>query len=159
MKTLSRSLSRIQSPLKKTSISILSTHQILNKRENMASTTPTPATKPAEKLVWDFPEFSKMYVNAEKITGPYGKLLLQKAGIEKTLQKEENEKLVVLDQACGTGVVTKNLMEMLKSHPKQKETVEVTCADFADSMVEFVGKRSVEEGWGAEVLKCDAMVC
>lgn len=90
--------------------------------------------------------------------GQYGKLLLQKSGIEKALLEGKDERLVILDQACGTGVVTNNFMEMLKTSGKGKDNIEVTCADLADSMVELVGRRSVEEGWGAEVLKCDAQV-
>jgi len=112
------------------------------------------STNKNEKLLWDSSEFTKMYQSAEKLTGVYGKLLLEQAGLNAT---SGAEKLVVLDNACGTGVVSANLMDMLSD--ESKDHLELTCADLADSMVDFVQKRSASSGWkGTRVVKADGQV-
>ncbi|CAG8955042.1 hypothetical protein HYFRA_00007056 [Hymenoscyphus fraxineus] len=112
-------------------------------------TAPSPISQP-QPLLWDTPSFTTNYLKAEHITRPCAALLLQRTGLEKALQDPEyaGEKLVVLDQACGTGVVTKALMDILVG---DRNKVRVTSADFAEAMVQFVRGRTECEGWGEVV--------
>jgi ubiquinone/menaquinone biosynthesis C-methylase UbiE len=62
---------------------------------------------------------------------------------------------VALDLACGTGIVSKSLVDVLND--KQKANLELTCADNADSMLDYVGPRIREFGLkSAEAVKVDA---
>ena len=62
---------------------------------------------------------------------------------------------MVLDQACGTGVVSKSLVNVLNE--KQKANLELTCGDFSDSMIDFVRPRVAEfKIKSVEVVKADA---
>lgn len=109
--------------------------------------------KQQEKLIWDSPEFAQMYTSAEKLTGSYAKLLLEKVNLDNF---PDAEKLIVLDEACGTGIVSAHLMDILGD--KGKENLDLTCADFADAMVHFVAKRIESSGWkNAKAVKADAM--
>ena len=98
-------------------------------------------------------DFTKRYAEgAEKFTGWFAAELVKVAKLDKGSVGEE---VVVLDQACGTGVVSKELADALND--KQKANLDLTCADFADSMIEFVGPRVQNLGLkSAEVVKADA---
>jgi len=68
----------------------------------------------------------------------------------------DDQKLTVLDEACGTGIVSVHLMDTLGG--KAKENLELTCADYADPMVDFMTKRIESSGWkNAKAIKADAM--
>ena len=111
------------------------------------------ASEKKEKLAWDTPDFAQMYTSAEKLTGSYAQFLLERANISNL---DEEQELVVLDQACGTGIVSVKLMDMLSDILKVK--LDLTCADFADAMVDFTEKRIEQAGWiNARAVKADAM--
>ena len=63
---------------------------------------------------------------------------------------------MVLDNACGTGIVSKRLWEILDE--QGRVGLRLVCGDFSPSMVEWTRVRSGEEGWGARVEVVDAMV-
>ncbi|KIW74329.1 hypothetical protein Z517_12269 [Fonsecaea pedrosoi CBS 271.37] len=98
--------------------------------------------------------FTKVYAeSAEKMTGHFADLLIKQSKLD---ELSENEELVVLDQACGTGIVSEHLVKMLNN--KQRADLDLTCADFSDTMIEFVGPRI--RGFGvksAHAVKADVM--
>ena len=68
------------------------------------------------------------------------------------------EKIVVLDNACGTGIVTKHLYEGDLLDESAKSKLEVTAADYADTMVASVKARAEKQGWrNITVVAADAM--
>ncbi|CAG8977521.1 hypothetical protein HYALB_00008701 [Hymenoscyphus albidus] len=103
-------------------------------------TTIPPPVSQAQTLLWDNPAFAKNYLKSEHITAPCAAVLLQLTGLQKALSDPEyaGEQLVMLDQACGTGVVTKALMDILAG---DRNKARVTSADFAEAMVQFVRGR------------------
>ncbi|KIX05379.1 uncharacterized protein Z518_06251 [Rhinocladiella mackenziei CBS 650.93] len=104
-----------------------------------------------ENLVWDSEEFAKVYGSAEKLTGTFAQMLVEEAKLN---QVSDAEELVILDEACGTGIVSVKLMETLSD--KAKENLDLTCADFADPMVDYVGKRIQSAGWkNAKAIQSD----
>ncbi|KIW93576.1 uncharacterized protein Z519_06181 [Cladophialophora bantiana CBS 173.52] len=98
--------------------------------------------------------FTKVYAeSAEKMTGYFADLLIKQSNVAKVA---DNEELTVLDQACGTGVVSERLVNMLNN--KQKANLDLTCADFSDSMIDFVRPRiRTFEVKSAHAIKADAM--
>jgi ubiquinone/menaquinone biosynthesis C-methylase UbiE len=90
---------------------------------------------------------------AEKFTVWYAEKLVKAAKLD---QISDDEDLVVLDLACGTGIVSKSLTDVLND--KQKANLDLTCADFADSMVDFAGPRVQTFGVkSAQAVKADAI--
>lgn len=99
------------------------------------------------------PSYHQYADGAEKITGWYAEQLVK---ISQVAQGPDDKELVVLDQACGTGIVSKSLVDVLND--KQKANLELTCADFSGSMIDFVGPRIKTFGVkSAETLEADAM--
>ena len=61
----------------------------------------------------------------------------------------------MLDLACGTGVISDQVMTLLSSEAKSK--LELTCADLADSMLDFIRQRIEKQSWSqAKAVKADA---
>ena len=83
------------------------------------------------------PQFVKMYKMGEKFTGTWARELLERAHFKDDLSKMQ--KLVVLDNACGTGIVSAKLMAMADDSAASK--VDLTCADFSDAMLDVIKKR------------------
>ncbi|EXJ83201.1 hypothetical protein A1O1_06820 [Capronia coronata CBS 617.96] len=129
-----------------------------------------------DTLMWDSSEFAKTYTSAETVTGPYAQDLV----VRTILPDLDNDNdLVVLDLACGTGVVAAKLMDMLGHSQRQSESDSsdkgdgegeekptssgprlrsLTCSDFADAMVDAVAHRIEACGWpNAKAIKADAM--
>ncbi|KAL1862035.1 hypothetical protein Plec18170_000859 [Paecilomyces lecythidis] len=96
---------------------------------------------PELKALWEDPAFASRYRFAEVITGPYAKHLVEQARIESTKERP----LVILDNACGTGVVADKLQRLLDE--EAKSNMQLTCADISEVMLEITKKRIQEEGW------------
>ncbi len=91
----------------------------------------------------------------EAITGRFARLLLLQALHDVDAMKKP---LVVLDNACGTGVVSDHLWELLDD--STKEGMQLVCGDFSEAMVKHVKHKIEERRWkGAEAKIVDAMVC
>lgn len=63
--------------------------------------------------------------------------------------------ILLLDNACGAGVVTKFLFEL---SGLEGRTVEVVAGDFEEKMVELMRARVEKNGWNARALVVDAQV-
>ncbi|KIW22359.1 uncharacterized protein PV07_12251 [Cladophialophora immunda] len=98
--------------------------------------------------------FTKGYAeSAEKMTGHFAGLLIKQSKLE---EAPDDKDLIVLDQACGTGIVSEHLVKALNK--KQKDNLDLTCADFSDSMIDFVSPRIRHlEVKSAQAIKADAM--
>ena len=66
--------------------------------------------------------------------------------------------LVVLDNACGTGLVSEQLLDILDE--SAKGGMKLVCGDLSEGMVNYVKEKIEEKGWkNAEAKVVDAMVC
>ena len=112
-----------------------------------------PAMSLQETLMWSNPRIAELYKVAERATGPFARSLIRQAGVYQVTQTP----LVVLDNACGTGVVSAQLYETLEESAKEK--MQLTCADFSEHMVKAVTQRIEENHWnGATARLVDAQV-
>lgn len=103
---------------------------------------------------WNNPRTADIYKKAEKVTGPHARLLLEQAGL-----REAPGPLVVLDNACGTGVVSSLLYDSDLLGTSAKENLQVTCGDFSEVMVQAVRERINGSNWkGANAQLVDAQV-
>ena len=100
-------------------------------------------------------KFVNMYKTAEQFTGHFAGELIERAHFTEDLNKLD--KVVVLDNACGTGIVSVKIMGLLDNTTADK--VDLTCADFADAMLGIVKPR-IEAGpiKKFKAVKADAMV-
>ncbi|OAP55406.1 hypothetical protein AYL99_10379 [Fonsecaea erecta] len=109
---------------------------------------------PGMHAMFNNANFTKVYAEAaEKMTGHFAGLLIKQIKLEEV---PDDTELIVLDQACGTGVVSERLVSALNNN--QKANLDLTCADFSDTMIDFVGPRVRTLGVKcAQVIKADAM--
>lgn len=96
---------------------------------------------------------AERYLPAEKGTGPFGKILVEKAGLAQIEQEA-----TILDFATGTGVVVK---EIYNAVPKDKwKHLNILGADSSPVMIDFLKTRAEKEGWtGVQVRLMDGTVC
>ncbi|KAL8705800.1 MAG: hypothetical protein Q9201_001087 [Fulgogasparrea decipioides] len=86
-------------------------------------------------------DMPRRYKNAELITGPFAKVLIEKAG----LLELDQEPLTILDNACGTGVVAAALHDAFDQSTKDR--MELICGDLADPMLKMLKERIETNGW------------
>ncbi|PYI08174.1 methyltransferase [Aspergillus sclerotiicarbonarius CBS 121057] len=97
------------------------------------------------------PSFVSRYHIAEKLTGVFVPPLIENSGI---LTPSHNPR-VILDNACGLGIVSSYLNRTLGDEVKKHWTL--TCGDVTEPMVEYTKSRIEREGWvGAEARVVDA---
>jgi len=96
---------------------------------------------------WKDPKFKFL----EMITGPSAQQLIHQAGLFGVTQGP----LVVLDNACGSGIVTSLLYQNLDA--SAKERLGLTCGDVAQEMVAVIQQRITDNNWeGATTRIVDA---
>jgi ubiquinone/menaquinone biosynthesis C-methylase UbiE len=115
------------------------------------------ATKPGfapTKAMFNDPQFTKMYKTGEKFTAIWAKDILERTKFAQDLATKN--KLVVLDNACGTGVVSKTIHEMAGNNISK---LDLTCADFAEGMINIVQDRIDSTPWpNTKTVMADAQV-
>ncbi|KAJ5134983.1 hypothetical protein N7526_006348 [Penicillium atrosanguineum] len=89
--------------------------------------------------------FISLYKTGEKITGTFVKLLIDQSGIFAESRAQPDRPLVVLDSACGTGVVSSILHHGLDD--RAREQWKLTCGDISEGMLNYTRARVEEEGW------------
>ena len=68
---------------------------------------------------------------------------------------KDGSDLVVLDQACGTGVVADRLYKLFPD-----AGLNLTCTDYSGAMLNLLESRAEKNGWkGLRTQQCDAQVC
>ncbi|KAH8924664.1 S-adenosyl-L-methionine-dependent methyltransferase [Atractiella rhizophila] len=85
-------------------------------------------------------EVAQQYREFERGTSIPGRRLLEKSGVFS--QPLPFEGLNILDNACGTGVIT-----ALIKNEKHFENVEITATDISEAMLHILEGRIKEEGW------------
>lgn len=115
---------------------------------NQTLLTPRPPKMPVKfnnTEYWADPNTTSKYSFAEGTTGPPCLLLLQQAGLAPFTGRED---LVIIDQACGTGITSQLLWEVLGDEGKRNATLK--CGDFSAGMVASVKERMDRLGWGKQ---------
>jgi ubiquinone/menaquinone biosynthesis C-methylase UbiE len=113
----------------------------------------TTTRTPTDMSFFKNTHVAQLYKTSERFTRPHARRLIQQVGL---LQMDETPS-IVLDSACGTGVVSSLLYEMLNENAK--ETLQLVCGDFSEAMVQSVQQRIVESEWkGAKAQVVDARV-
>ncbi|KAH8926965.1 S-adenosyl-L-methionine-dependent methyltransferase [Atractiella rhizophila] len=85
-------------------------------------------------------EVAQQYREFERGTSIPGRRLLEKSGVFS--QSLPSEGLNILDNGCGTGVIT-----ALIKNEKPFENVEITATDISEAMLYILEGRIKEEGW------------
>ncbi|KAL1624820.1 hypothetical protein SLS56_007620 [Neofusicoccum ribis] len=98
---------------------------------------------------WKDPNIAEKYKAGESMTGPFAQHLIRQAGLDDKTPATGD--LVVLDSACGTGIVTLHLYAQLPDHAKAR--IQHTCGDISPGMIEAVRSRIRESGWAGATAK------
>ncbi|KAJ5175999.1 Acetylaranotin bis-thiomethyltransferase [Penicillium canariense] len=100
-------------------------------------------------------KFVKQYKTGEHITGQFAQTLIDQTGLIADSKANPNKPLVVLDNACGTGIVSHILQRELDN--KVKSHLKLTCGDISPGMLDYVKHRIGKEDWqNVEVKTVDA---
>ncbi|KPI40821.1 uncharacterized protein AB675_10540 [Cyphellophora attinorum] len=99
----------------------------------------------AAKTPWDNPKMVKLMQFGAIITSKPAKDMIVQSGLPK--KAAALDKIVVLEQACGTAPLAKLLLETNLLDDTAKSNLEITCADFAPNMVEYVKREIDRSGW------------
>jgi ubiquinone/menaquinone biosynthesis C-methylase UbiE len=84
---------------------------------------------------------ARKYENAENATIPFAKILIEKSGLAGFDGKEAH----ILDLACGTGAVIKELYDAV---PREKwGKLKVLGADVSPPMLSYLAARGTAQGW------------
>lgn len=97
-----------------------------------------------EKLFKDG-KFVKNYQTGEKVTGQFVQALIDQSGLILDSKTNQDHHLVVLDNACGTGIVSRLLHQQLDD--KTTKNWKLTCGDISEGMLEYTRLRAETEQW------------
>lgn len=112
-----------------------------------------PKMSSTPNILWNDPQIVAGYRCIERITGPIGKLLIKNSGVASS----KEDPLVILDNACGTGVISAALYEQLDDAKKAK--LQLTCGDITSGMIEYMQHVIATNKWaGAKAQYVDAQV-
>lgn len=107
-----------------------------------------------EKLFKDN-KFVANYKTGEKVTGQFAQALINQSGLIVESKASPDKPLVVLDNACGSGIVSSILHQQL--HDSVKNNWKLTCGDISEGMLEYTRRRMERENWqNTEVKTVDA---
>jgi SAM-dependent methyltransferase len=90
-------------------------------------------------------KFVKQYKTGEHVTGQFAKLLVDQSGLVANSKANPESPLVVLDNACGTGIVSSILQHELEDHVKSR--LKLICGDISQGMLDYVNHRIGKENW------------
>ena len=96
-----------------------------------------------DKQHWENKSTVSWFQKAEVCVLPTSIGLVRHAGLLDRTDSNSDTSLTILDNACGTGVIT----SLLQKESHLKDRCEITCADLSSAMVDAVKIRMVEESW------------
>lgn len=95
--------------------------------------------------------FVNHYKTAEKVAGQFAQDLIDQSRLVVDANTNPDAPLTVLDNACGTGVISSILQEKLDDRTKQNWML--TCGDISSSMLDYTKNRMELEGWANTEIK------
>ncbi|KAF9252478.1 hypothetical protein DTO006G1_8959 [Penicillium roqueforti] len=90
-------------------------------------------------------EYASSFRRAEMVTRPFAETLVEQSKVAAESRANPDQPLVVLDNACGTGVISSTLNGKLDD--TVKKMWKLTCGDISSAMIEYTMHRMQEEGW------------
>lgn len=113
------------------------------------------ASKPDLEALFKSEAYASSFKRGEMVTRPFAEMLVDQSKVAAESKANPEEPLVVLDNACGTGVISSSLNDKLDDGVKKMW--ELTCGDLSPAMIEYTTRRIQEEGWeNAEAKIVDA---
>jgi hypothetical protein len=97
-----------------------------------------------QNVIWDNQEIATIYLPVEELTGIFTRQLIEKSGITSPEYDRDKNPLVVYDNACGIGIFSAQLMELLS--PTARIQLSLTCGDTAAPIVNSVRERILDLG-------------
>ncbi|KAL4957160.1 S-adenosyl-L-methionine-dependent methyltransferase [Aspergillus filifer] len=98
-------------------------------------------------------DFVRRYKLAEQLTSLFSGPLITQSGLATSSSAKP---LTILDNACGTGVVSSAIQKILCGQDKKEW--KLASGDFSEAMIECTKERAREEKWvNSEVMLVDAM--
>ena len=97
--------------------------------------------------------YVQKYTIGEKITRQYAQALIEQSRLVSDARTNAGQ-LVVLDNACGTGIISSTLNASLENEVKRNWRL--TCGDISEGMLEHTRRRMELEDWpNAEIKTVD----
>ncbi|KAJ5530467.1 hypothetical protein N7527_003860 [Penicillium freii] len=113
------------------------------------------ANKPDLEALFKSEAYASSFKRGEMVTRPFAEMLVDQSKVAAESKANPEKPLVVLDNACGTGVISSSLNDKLDD--AVKKTWKLTCGDISSAMLEYTARRIQEEGWqNAETKIVDA---
>lgn len=113
------------------------------------------AEEPALQALFKSKDYASSFKRGEMVTRPFAEMLVDQSKVAAESKANPAQHLIVLDNACGTGVISSALNDKLDD--SVKKMWKLTCGDISSPMVESTTHRMQEEGWpNAEAKIVDA---
>lgn len=90
-------------------------------------------------------DYASSFKRGEMVTRTFAELLVDQSKVAAESKANPNRPLVILDNACGTGVVSNALNTQLDGIVKKK--CKLTCGDISSAMLAHTAHRLQQEGW------------
>lgn len=125
-------------------------------KPTMASQSPMESSQARDwETFFKEDKFVNQYKTGEHVTGQFAKTLIDQSGLVANSKANPDTPLIVLDNACGTGIVSSILQKELDD--QAKKNLKLTCGDISPGMLAYVKHRIGEENWqNVEVKVVDA---
>lgn len=115
----------------------------------------TMDSEPALQAFFKSKAYADSFKRGELVTYVFAKILVEQSKLITTSQIHPNAPLTVLDNACGTGVVSSILNEVLNTETKRRW--KLTCGDISSAVLKYTDRRMEDEAWqNAETKLVDA---
>ncbi|KAG0153938.1 hypothetical protein PDIDSM_1317 [Penicillium digitatum] len=101
--------------------------------------------KPDLEALFKSESYASTFKRGEMATRPFAEMLVDQSKVAAESKANPDKPLVVLDNACGTGVVSSSLNDKLDD--TIKKTWKLTCGDISSSMIKYTMHRMQQEGW------------
>ncbi|CAG8938816.1 unnamed protein product [Penicillium salamii] len=99
--------------------------------------------------------YASSFKRGEMVTSTFARMLVEQSNMITSSKSNPKQSLVVLDNACGTGVVSSILNEQLDSNSKTQWRL--TCGDISSEILKYTQHRMEDENWqNAETQLVDA---
>ncbi|KAJ5970477.1 uncharacterized protein N7479_000395 [Penicillium vulpinum] len=89
--------------------------------------------------------YANSFKRVEMITRPFAEILVEQSKVSAESKANPGQPLVILDNACGTGVISSILNETLDDNVKKM--LKLTSGDISSAMIEYTTNRMQQEGW------------
>ncbi|CAG8179390.1 unnamed protein product [Penicillium salamii] len=115
----------------------------------------TMASKSGFQAFFKSEAYASSFKRGEMVTSTFARMLVEQSNVITSCKSNPKQSLVILDNACGTGVVSSILNEQLDSNSKAHWRL--TCGDISSEILKYTQHRMEDENWqNAETQLVDA---